>query len=292
MLDILNIVLPAFIVIFIGYLFGKITKKDVSPLVDIAFSIGGPALTLVSMLEKKIVLLDAAKIWGAALLIMVGCGTVAWIVFKILNRKHSALYLAISIMNTVNIPFPIIYLAYGSSGLLAATLFFIPNVILLYSLGIFIAAGRHWKEGMKEILKAPILYAALLGLALNLLDVTLPELAMKSLNLIAMMAIPLVLVVLGYNLSKVRLSSLSTTFLASFLRVGIGLLFGLLAVNIFNLDGILKSVVILDSAMPSAVNASIIAAKYDREADLVSSVVFVTTIISLVSIPFLLSMLT
>jgi predicted permease len=244
------------------------------------------------MLEKKIILLDAAKIWGSALLIMVGCGAVAWIVFRILNRKHSSLYLSISIMNTVNIPFPIIYLAYGSSGLLAATLFFIPNVILLYSLGIFIAAGGHWKEGMKEISKAPILYAAIVGLALNLLDVTLPELAMKSLNLIAMMAIPLVLIVLGYNLSKVRLSSIPTTLLASFLRVGIGLLFGFLAVTIFNLEGIFRSVVILDSAMPAAVNASIIAAKYDREADLVSSVVFVTTIISLVSIPFLLSVLT
>jgi predicted permease len=258
MLDILNIVLPAFIVIFIGYLFGKISKKNVSPLVDVAFNIGGPALTLVSMLEKKIILLDAAKIWGAAFFIMVGCGVVAWIVFRIFKQKHSSLYLSVAIMNTVNIPFPIIYLAYGAPGLLAATLFFIPNVILLYSAGIFIAAGGHWKEGMKEVLKVPTL----------------------------------VLIVLGYNLSKVRLSSLSTTFLASFLRVGIGLALGLLAVNLFNLDGVFKSVVILDSAMPSAVNASVIAAKYDREADLVSSVVFVTTIISLVSIPFLLAMLT
>jgi predicted permease len=292
MLDILNIVLPAFIVIFIGYLFGKISKKNVSPLVDVAFNIGGPALTLVSMLEKKIILLDAAKIWGAAFFIMVGCGVVAWIVFRIFKQKHSSLYLSVAIMNTVNIPFPIIYLAYGAPGLLAATLFFIPNVILLYSAGIFIAAGGHWKEGMKEVLKVPTLYAAVVGLILNLLNIALPELAMKSLNLIAMMAIPLVLIVLGYNLSKVRLSSLSTTFLASFLRVGIGLALGLLAVNLFNLDGVFKSVVILDSAMPSAVNASVIAAKYDREADLVSSVVFVTTIISLVSIPFLLAMLT
>lgn len=290
--DILNIVLPTFVIIFIGYIFGKVRKTaNISPLVDIAFNIGAPALTLISMLGKKIVLLDAGKIWAASLIIMLGCGIVAWVVFRFLNQKHSALYLSIAAMNTVNLPFPILYLAYGSVGLLAATLFFIPNVLLLYSLGIYIAAGKQWKEGIKEIFKIPIMYAAVIGLALNLFNVTLPELAMNSLNLIAMMAIPLSLIVLGYNLSKVKLASLPTTFLASFLRVGVGLLFGLLTVSLFNLDGVFKSVVILVSAMPAAVNASIIATKYDNEAELVSSVVFVTTVMSLVSIPFLLNIL-
>ena len=55
MLDVLNIVLPAFVVILIGYIFGKIRKTaNISPLVDIAFYIGAPALTFVSMVEKEI----------------------------------------------------------------------------------------------------------------------------------------------------------------------------------------------------------------------------------------------
>jgi len=68
-------------------------------------------------------------------------------------------------------------------------------------------------------------------------------------------------------------------------------LFGLLAVEIFHLEGILKAVVILDSAMPAAVNAAVIATKYDNESDMVSSVVFLTTVISVISIPFLLGIL-
>jgi predicted permease len=106
------------------------------------------------------------------------------------------------------------------------------------------------------------------------------------------MVIPLALLVLGCNLSKVRITSFPTTLLASFLRVGIGLLLGLLAVTLFNLDGILRSVVILCSAMPAAVNSSIFATKYNNEAELVSSVVLVTTIASLAVIPFLLNILT
>ena len=105
------------------------------------------------------------------------------------------------------------------------------------------------------------------------------------------MTIPLVLLVLGNNLSKVVLTSVRTTLLASFLRVGVGLGLGILVVSLFDLTGILRAVVILDSAMPAAVNAVIITTKYDNEAELVSSVVFITTVVSLLVIPFLLNFL-
>jgi predicted permease len=73
--------------------------------------------------------------------------------------------------------------------------------------------------------------------------------------------------------------------------MGIGVGLGFLAVVVLDITGIARVVVILVSAMPAAVNASILAAKYDNEADLVASVVFVTTLASIVTIPFLLSVL-
>lgn len=290
-MSILNVVLPTFVAILIGFLFGRIKKTDISAVVDIAIYIAAPALAFTSMFEKQIILNDALKIWASALMIMFGCGIIAWIVFTIMKQKHSGLYLPISAMNTVNIPFPIIYLAFGNEGLFAATLFYIPNALLIYSIGVYIASKKHWKESVKEVLKVPLIYAALLGLSLNLLRIEVPQLMLGSLEFIGMMGIPLILLILGHNLSKVKITSYPTTFLASFLRMGIGLLLGLLAVNIFSLTGILRSVVILDSAMPAAVFASVLAARYKNEADLVSSVVFVTTIISLAVIPLLLMFL-
>ncbi|MFC1957442.1 AEC family transporter [Chloroflexota bacterium] len=291
MIEILNVVLPTFIVILIGYIFGKVTRINMAAVVEVVLYVGLPALVFVSMLNKKIILLDAAKVWAAALMIMFGCWIVAWIVFKIIRQKHSGLYLPISIINAVNIPFPIIYLVYGSEGLFAAILFYIPSVLFRYSVGVYIASDKHWKESIKEVFKVPPIYAALLGLILNLADVKVPELIINPLSFIGMMVIPLVLLVLGNNLASVRITSLPTTLLASFLRIGVGLLIGFLAVNLFNLTGVLRSVVILNSAMPAAVISAILTTKYKNEADLVSSVVFVTTIASLVIIPFLLSIL-
>lgn len=291
MIDILNVILPTFIVILIGYLLGKIWKINVTVIVDLIFYVGLPALVFTSMVDKEIVLVDAAKVWGCSLTIILGCGLAAWVVFKVLRQTHSALYIPIAIMNTVNIPFPIISLAYGAEGLAAATLFYIPSTLLLFSLGVYIVSGKRWKDSLKEVYRVPAIYAAAAGLLVNLLNIPVPTLVLKPLSLISPMVIPLVLLVLGCNLSTVKITSLPTTLIASFLRIGVGLLLGFVSVNLFHVTGIMRSVVILDSAMPSAANTAILAMKYNNESELISSVVFVTTIASLVVIPFLLSVL-
>jgi predicted permease len=291
MMNLLNIILPTFIVILIGFFFGRVRKVDMSAVVDIAIYIGLPALVFTSMLKKQIVLEDAMKVWASALIIMIGCGAVAWLVFTALKKEHSGLYIPISIMNTVNIPFPIIYLAFGVEGLFAATLFYIPNALLVFTLGVYIASKKHWKESVREIFKVPLIYAAILGLLCNLLRIEVPEIIVRPLNFIGLMALPLILITLGYNLSRIKIASFPTTLLASFLRMGVGIVLGIMMAYLFDLSGILRSVVILNSAMPAAVMSSVLATKYDNEADLVSSVVFVTTIISLITIPLLLTIL-
>lgn len=288
MLDILNVVLPAFIVILIGFLFGKFSKIDLNGVVDILFYVGIPVLAFNSTLSSEIVLADAGKVWASALLVMLGCGAVGWFVFKMLRQKHSGAYLPIILMNTVNIPFAIISLQFGSEGMLVAVLFFIANTVVMNSLGIVIVSGKSWKDGIREMFKVPAIYAVILGLSFNLFDVKVPDFVLRPLNLIGTMVVPLVLLILGTKLSSVKITSLPTALIASLIRLGVGLLLGIAAVEIFNLTGVLRAVVIFDSAMPAAVNSSILAIKYDNEADLVSSIVFITTVASLIMIPFLL----
>jgi malate permease and related proteins len=291
MTELVNVVLPTFFAILIGYLIGKFFKINIATVVNVTLYVGVPALLFVSLLNQKIVLMDAVKIWASALIVMYGCALAAWVVFKIIRQKHSGLYAAIALMNSVNIPFPVISLAYGAEGMIAATLFYIPNSLSTYTFGIYIMAGKHWKDNIKEIFKQPLIYASLTGLLLNFLRVPVPEMILNPLEFISRMAIPLVLIVLGFNLSKIRLNGIPTTVLASVLRIGVGLALGFLVVEAFNITGIARSVVILDSAMPAAAMNSIFAAKYNNEPELVSSVVFLTTLASLAVIPYLLHVL-
>jgi predicted permease len=224
--EIVNVVLPTFLAILIGYALGKTVRIDMTGLIDVVFYIGLPCIAFVSILSQDIVLLDAVKVWASTLMVTSGCGVIGFLLFKLIKKKHSGLYLPMSWPNSVNIPFPIITLAYGPAGLFAATLYYIPNVILMYSIGVFIAAGKSWRENLKEMLKVPTVYAAILALLLNLGHLSVPSLVIKPLDFISGMVIPAVVLTLGYNLSKVKITSLPTTLLASLVRVGGGMAIG------------------------------------------------------------------
>jgi malate permease and related proteins len=289
--EILNVILPTFITIIIGYVIGKLIRIDITAIIDIVFYVGLPALAFVSILNQQIIFFDALKIWVSVVLVSLGCAAIGWILFKIMKTRHTGLYLPISLPNTVNVPFPIISLAYGPAGLFVATLYYIPNLILLYSAGVYIASGKGWQENLKAMLKVPTLYTAILALLLNLFQVSVPSLIMRPLDFIGSMVVPTVVLTLGYTLSSVKITSLPVTLGASLIRLGGGLALGFLMVYLFQITGLARAVVVLMSAMPAAVNTYTVAAKYKNEADLVASVVMVTTIASLVLIPFLLHIL-
>lgn len=287
--SIVEIVLPTFATMGVGYVFGRLSKVDLRSIIDVAMYITLPALAFTSMLEKPIVLGEAARLWGAAVFVALAGYALAWVFFRVTRQRHSGLYLPIMFMNNVNIPFPIIYLAFGAEGLAVATLFYIPNAILIYTWGVHIAYGAEsWKESVKEVLRVPLIYAAVGGLILNLAHVQPPALVMGTLEFIGQAAIPLVLIVAGVNIAGIRPTALPTAITASILRVGGGFLLGLAAVALFRFTGVTRAVVVFDAAMPSAVFASILCAKYRNESELVSSVVLITTVASIVTVPLLL----
>lgn len=273
----------------VGYVFGRLSKVDVRSIIDVAMYVTLPTLAFTSMLKSPIVLSDAARLWGAAVFVALAGYLMAWVFFRVTGAKHSGLYLPIMFMNNVNIPFPVIYMAFGAEGLAAATLFYIPNAILIYTWGVHIAYGREsWKESGKEVLKVPLIYASLMGLVLNLTHVQPPALLMDTLEFIGRAAVPLVLIVAGVNIAGIRPTAWPTAITASVLRLGGGFALGLAAVAVFGFTGITRAVVIFDAAMPSAVFASILCAKYNNESELVSSVILITTVASVLTVPLLL----
>ncbi len=289
MQEIASIVAPTFFAIALGYVFGRFSRLSYAVLIDLALYIAIPCLVITSMLSTPIVLSVAAKLWASSLLIMGGTFVLARLVFALGKTKHSGLYLPIVFANVVNMAFPIIYLAFGAEGLANAALFYMPYGILVYSVGVYVAAGQSdLKEGLRVMLRTPLVYAAVLGLVLNLAGVVLPDLVMNSLRFVGQAGAPLILLVLGMSIGKIRLAHLPLTLVASALRMGGGLAFGLLAVWLMGFTGIPRAVVIFESAMPSAVMTAVFATKYRNEAELVSSVVLVTTMAAVVVIPVLL----
>ena len=131
-----------------------------------------------------------------------------------------------------------------------------------------------------------------LALALNFSGVVLPKVVAESFSLVGAASVPLMLIVLGMTMRGIRFTQVPATLVASVIRMGGGFCLGLLSVWVLGLTGIPRAIVLFEAAMPSAMFASVLASRYKNEAELVSSVVLATTIMSVVAIPLLLYYLT
>ena len=281
-------VIPIFSIILVGYAIGKFKKVDIQAFVDLIVYVAGPCLIFASISRSDINLTDFTTIASAALAIILIMALATYLIFKLTNSDRTGLYLPVVFGNTSYLGYPVALFAFGMDGLSRAVVYDMMNSLVIFSLGIYIV---HHKNEMQEAFKVPLLYAVVIGLAVNLLQIPVPDLVFTPIELIGMITIPLALLVLGYKLTEIKISAAKIALLASVFRIGGGVLVALAIINLLSIDGLVKEIIVLQAAMPSAVMAMILAAKYNRDASLVASVVLITTVLSVISIPVILYVL-
>ena len=190
---------------------------------------------------------------------------------------------------------PVILFAFGEEGLSYAVLFFVVSVLLQATLGVGIAAARKGQKAWQPILsivRVPWVYAFALSVGLRALGLRLPTGLERAMELVAGGAIPMQLLLLGMELSRLRLRqmaeatielALERVFLAPVLAAAIAVIPGLQAP--------VASILILQASMPSAINSMILAVKYERHPELAAGVVLVGTLASMGTITLLLYLL-
>ena len=291
--QIINVIGPTIFAVALGYLLGRVSRANSATLIDVAMFIATPCLVFSSMYSSTILMGEAVRLWASCLITMAGTFVIAWLAFGLMRKRRSGLYLPIIFANTINIPLPIIYLAFGDEGVAKAMLYYIPNGLLVYSLGVYMASGHsNLRQGIGAVLRTPLIYAAVIALVLNVLGVPVPGVVINATKFVGQAAVPLMLLILGMTIGHIRFSQMPLTLAASVIRMGGGFAVGLLAVWLLGMTGVPRAVVLFEAAMPSAVVVSILTTKYKNEAELVSSIVLTTTLMAVGVIPALLYYLT
>jgi predicted permease len=95
----------------------------------------------------------------------------------------------------------------------------------------------------------------------------------------------------GYQLNFIKWPHLKLVNVGVILRMGGGFLVALILVRLFHLSGPGASVVLISSAMPSAVLTYIFAKKYEADADFAAGMILVSTLLSILTIPLVVSFL-
>ena len=279
-------IIPIFSIIALGFaLAGRRFGFHLPTLADLALLVTSPALMFTVLSGTHF----EAKQWGAlaggTVWIAAGTALLALAYLGRSLRRRRGLLLPAVFWNAGNMGLASARLAFGPEGLAAGAVVFVTMAILSSTFGIWIAKGEN---GLREVLRLPLIYASGGGILLALTDTTLPRLVMEPIEMMGDMAIPLMLLNLGMQLRTLRVTDLSHACVAVAIRMGGGVAFALLFVGVFGVSGLERQILLLNSVMPAAVINAVFAQRYGTDASLVASAIVVGTLASLISIPAIL----
>ncbi|QPJ62972.1 MAG: AEC family transporter [Candidatus Nitronauta litoralis] len=248
-----------------------------------------PSFAFVHLYQMELHAGQLNTLFLSAWIILLLPGVLAWLYFQKQDMNHRGLYLPIMFMNSVNLPFPILLSAFGEEAFPYALVFYLASLLGIFTLGSLIVAE---KKGFFQLFKEPVIYAIAIAMWMNLGEVDVPEILIQPLSLLESATIPIVLLVLGMQLSRVKIRQWKLPLLAGIFRLGGGLLAAVLCIWLFKLEGLPQKVVLLEAVMPSAVIGALVAEKYQADPELVASTVALSTFASIFIIPLVLYYIT
>jgi len=290
-----TIVAPILLVAGVAFGLGKTgIVADQRPLARLSLYFFSPALAFVSLANSTVNAADFFSIILFVVLMAVLLGVPGYLLarfFKFDRTLTSAFLLSILFVNAGNYGIPFTQFAFGSEGVARAAIYFTTNSMLANTVAVYIASsGRtDMRASLRAVTKMPVVYAAVLGLAFNMLHWSLPEPIARALDLAAAAALPVMLANLGLELARARLRDYDWRVMtAAGIKLLVAPVVALALAAAMNMQGLTRSVSVVEASMPTAVMASLIATEFQARPDFVTNVVFISTLGSTITLTLLL----
>ena len=279
-------ILPILLVASLGFLIQKLLRLDPRPLSQVTFYILSPALVFTLLVSADIQgsqVLSMVAFAAAVVLITLGISYGMSRVLGLRGKPAAAFLLTAVFMNAGNYGLSLNQFAFGDLGLALASIYFVVSVMMTNSLGVYIAAsgGGSALQALKGLAKVPAVYAIPLAIVFRTLDVNIPSVIGKPIELLSVATIPVLLLLLGMQIARAGIPRHRKMLSVSVaIKLLVAPAIALLISPLFGLEGLARDVGVLQSAMPTAVLTTIIAIEYDTEVAFVTGAVLVTTLLS------------
>jgi len=304
MLSIVNVILPVFAIIVLGYgavRWSLYPAEGVKGLVSFVNNFATPCLLFEAMLTA-----DFGTAFNPAIIIPFYVGALTslsmgtLIAIKVFgNRPGEGVSSGFAAMftNTVLIGIPIVQRAYGDAAMpvvYSIIAFHAPTLITLGMLVMELVRrdgeklGRTLAVAGLRMVQNPLLWGVFLGLLGNLAGLTLPEPAEAFVVMMSAAVLPAALFGLGGALNEYKLSDSWAQALAmsTFKLMIHPLIAYLLMVHVLRVDLAVARYGILLSAMPAGINAYVFSTYYNRGIGVANSTILITTAASALTISF------
>lgn len=279
------VIAPIFICAGIGFVWARSgSAYPVDFVTRLVMNVGAPCLIVASFSETSIDIGSMTEITLAAFLVLCIAALAGTILLRLMRLEIRTFLPSLIFPNIGNMGLPLCLFAFGDTGLALALMIFLLVFTLQMSLGIVLVAGRG---NLAALVKQPVLWATAIALVMIAMEWSLPTWLDNTTRLAGDATIPLMLITLGVSLARMKVASWKHSLLFSVIRVAGGFLVGLVVAGWFNLEGVERGVLILQSSMPVAVFNYLLALKFEREPGEVAGMVLLSTLLAFFCLPFI-----
>ena len=283
-IKIFEVIFPVFFVIGIGYYLGKKNPKfDTNFITNFAGNIGTPAMIFYTVTTTGITLEIFINYFIYAIMMIGGFAVIGLVLLFLLKKDLSMELPPLILPNTGNMGVPICLFAYGTQGLGVASA--VASVIILFhfTLGVFLAKKKF---SFDILIKSPPVYAIIVSVFFLYFQIKTPIFLENTTFLLTYATIFLVLMSLGIALTRFKFS-MQDSIIMSLCRVLIGPIIAYSIIYNFKLSGLAAGVLLIQSAMPSAILNYLVGSMYSpkKVVDNIASTIVISTLISFITIP-------
>ncbi len=294
MTTLLPAVFPVGLIILIGFIVGRTLPLQPSTLSQLALYVLSPALVIDSLYRTEVSINSSSKLLIGFALTSISIYALVGITNRLFNLSASlsrAITAVVMFPNNGNMGLPVATFALGAPGLERAIIYMLGSAFLMFCFGPAMIQGKGIIEGLKLILRLPLLWAILLGLSLRLLSIEVPWGLDRGIQQLGAADIPIALILLGMQLSETRFQPGIKEIMTAIARLLIAPMIAYSIGRLLQLETLNLQVLVLQSAMPTAVNSFVIVSEFGGDKDLVARAIVASTLMSFITLPIVLSFL-
>ena len=293
--------LTLFAIVVLGYVAGKLNylggdfDRQLSRLV---INITCPALILSSAMTGELpdrqFILPLLAISAITYIVLAG---VAFVLPRHLTKNKAdegAIGFALMFGNVGFMGYPVVASIFGHEAVFYAAVLNVVNTFAVFTIGTILITGKSEVEGgrfqKKVLYSTPMLaaYLTMLIVAFRIEDI--PGFISQPLTMVGNITVPAALLIIGSSMSNLSLRTMlgnhtvyaTTLFRLALLPIGIYYLCHAIGFSDFVVN--INTIVI---AMPVATYGTILCLKYGKDTTMITEVTFITTLLSMLTIPAL-----
>lgn len=291
-------VLILFLLIAAGFVLGKLRLMDdrfSRSLSNLVLVLVVPCITIVSF--QRPLEMEGLQQFGIVLAVSIAIhGVNMLLAYGFLRKKDSfqpLLRFGVIFSNCAFMAYPLQTAILGPSGVFLGSAYVVIYNILTWTYGVVLLTGDRKQLSVKKAVVNPGVIGVGIGLALYLLQVSIPSILLTPMQYISDLNTPLPMLIVGYQLSQVDLRRALRSgrcWLSMGLRLVVSPLLTLGICLLLQLSSSVTLAVVIASSAPAGAALSMFAARFEKDTELASSIVSTHTLFSALTMPLIVAL--